>query len=265
MQHSFRAVSILALTGLILFSLTACGRNSTDNIGVVFPILLTTVSEEPTPGELCNNDLYPTKQGAIWVYASTSGSNGAFIYTDSVTEKRADGFKLTTQLNNITHTQEWSCRPEGLTALQLGGGNTASISLQDMTSGLSATDITGINLPQKITDGMQWQYSLKLQGTIVMPGDPQAPASGTYSMEMQQIGQETITVPAGTFETIKIQSNTMVEIISSFSGAELPIKFSGTTVTWYAPGVGYVKVTENGDYGGELFSVNTELQSYNIP
>jgi len=79
------------------------------------------------------------------------------------------------------------------------------------------------------------------------------------------MGKETITVPAGTFEAVKLQSNSTVDIMSAFAGADAPITFNGTTITWYAPGVGYVKSVENGDFGGEAFSATTELQSYSIP
>jgi len=231
------------------------------------PILIQTSSPDasPTVSELCNNPLYPSRQGATWVYASTGGPNGAFIYTNIITEVRADGFTLTTQFTDQTHIQEWVCQPDGLKALQLGGGSASGISVQGMTSNLKTSDVTGISLPQDVTTGMQWQYSQQLQGTIVMPGDPQAPASGTYSIIMQEVGKETVTVPAGTFDAVKIQSNSTVDIISSFAGSEVPIRFNSTAITWYVPGIGYVKSVENGDFGGESFSATAELQSYSIP
>jgi hypothetical protein len=266
MQLKFRPAMLVFLAGLLLTSLAACGTDSTDNSEVVLPIIQTSdPNVSPTVSEICNNILYPTTQGATWVYTSTGGPSGTFTYTNSITEGRADGFTLTTKFADIARDQEWSCQPDGLKALQLGGGSAAGISIQGMTSDLTASEVTGIILPQNITSGMQWQYSLKLQGTIVMPGDPQAPASGVYSVTMQEMGVETVTVPAGTFEATKVQSNSTIDVISTFAGNEVPIKFNGTTITWYAPGVGYVKSVENGDFGGEAFSATTELQSYNIP
>lgn len=266
MQIKFRPAMLLFLTGLLLTSLTACGTDVPDQPDVVLPIIATSdPSVSPTASEICGNGLYPSTQGAIWVYVSRGGPSGSFIYTNSITAVGADGFTLTTQFADQTRTQDWSCQPEGLQALQLGGGSAAGISIQDMTSDLITSDVTGISLPQNVASGMQWEYSLRLQGTIVMPGDPQAPANGMYSVTMQEMGLETVTVPAGTFEAVKIQSNSTVDIISSFGGSELPIKFSGTTITWYAPGVGYVKTVENGDFGGTAYSATTELQSYNIP
>jgi hypothetical protein len=266
MQFKFRLAMILLLTGLLVTSLTACGTDNAVDTEAALPVLQpSNPGTSPTASEICNNILYPSNQGAAWVYVSTGRPSGAFIYTNTITESRTDGFTLTTQFADQARTQEWNCQPDGLKALQLGGGSAAGTSIQDMTSELVTSNVSGVSLPQNITAGMVWQYSLQLQGTIVMPGDPQAPASGIYSVTMQEMGRETITVPAGTFDAVKIQSNSTVDIISSFGGTDLPIKFSGTTLTWYAPGVGYVKVVENGDFGGEAYSVTTELQSYSTP
>ncbi len=78
------------------------------------------------------------------------------------------------------------------------------ISIQYMTSNLAASEVIGVNLPKNIIQDVQWQYSMSLEGTVVMPDNPQAPAKGTYSVVIQEMGRETVTVPAGTFEAIKI-------------------------------------------------------------
>ena len=264
MQPKFRPAIIFTL--LLLTSLTACGAGNPDNPQVVLPILQTSdPNSSLTASEICNNTLYPTPQGATWVYTSTGGPNGSFNYTNSITEVRTDGFTLTTQFADVTRSQEWMCQPDGLKALQLGGGSAEGISVLGMASSLTTMEATGISIPRDITQGMQWQYGLSLEGTVVMPDNPQAPAKGTYLAVVQDMGKETVTVPAGTFETVKIQSTSTVDIMSVFAGADAPINFSGTTITWYAPGVGYVKSVENGGFGGEAFSTTTELQSYNIP
>ena len=265
MRLKFRP-AIMFLIVLLLTSLAACGTDKKSNPGVVLPIMQTSApNTSTTASELCNNALYPTTQGATWVYASNGGPSGSFNYTNSITTVRADGFTLTSQFADVTRTQEWACQPDGLKALQLGGGSAAGISIQGMTAELKTSEITGVSLPKDITSGIQWQYSVSLQGTVAMPGDQQSQSNGIYSVSMKELGKETVTVPAGTFEAVKIQSNSTVDIIATFEGIEVPIKFNGTTITWYAPGVGYVKSVESGDFGGEAFSAATELQSYNIP
>jgi len=264
MHFKFRPAIVIVLI-LLLFT-TACGVNNPDNSGVVLPIFQTSKSSvSPVVSEICSNILYPSTQGAKWIYTSTGGPGGSFNYTNSITEARTNGFTLTTQFADITRTQEWACQSDGLQALQLGGGNAVGISVQGMTTNLTALEIKGTSLPKNVTQGVQWEYSLSLEGTVVMPDNPQAPAKGRYSVVTQEMGRETITVPAGTFETVKFQSNSIVDIISTFAGADAPINFRGTTITWYAPGVGYVKSVENGGFGGEAFSTTTELQSYSIP
>jgi hypothetical protein len=264
MQFKFRPALIIFI--IVCISITACSAKSSGNSNIVLPTFESSIPNTSTASnEMCGNQLYPTTQGATWIYTSVGGPSGTFNYTNSITAGRIDGFTLTTQFADRTSTQEWNCQPDGIKALQLGGGSAAGISIQSMTATLTTSDVTGISLPKNITPGMQWQYSLALQGTIAMPGDLQAPSHGTYTVTMQEIGSETVTVPAGTFEAIKIQANSTVDIISVFGGIEVPIKFSGTTITWYMPGVGYVKSVENGDFSGEVFSATTELQSYNIP
>jgi hypothetical protein len=266
MRLEFRPAIFIFLFVPLLASLTACGTDKISDPGIVLPVLQTSEPNAfPTSSELCGNVLYPTAQGATWEYASVGGPSGSFNYTNSITEVRADGFTLTSQFTDITRAQEWSCQPDGLKALQLGGGSAAGISIQGMTAELATSEIAGVSLLKDIPPGAQWQYSVALQGTIAMPGDQQSQSNGTYLVEMKEVGREIVTVPAGTFDAIKIQSNSTVDIIATFEGIEVPVKFNGTTITWYAPGVGYVKSVEGGDFGGTAFSAVTELQSYSIP
>jgi|GEM_PF-5267370 len=190
MRLKFQPAIIIFLIGLLLTTLTACGTDSTNNQEVVLPILQTSDPNiiSPTSSELCGNVLYPTTQGAAWVYTSIGGPSGSFNYTNSITETRADGFTLTSQFTDLTRTQEWDCQPDGLKALQLGGGSAAGISIQGMTAELVTSEVTGISIPQTVTPGMQWQYTLTLQGTVAMPGNQQAQSNGAYSADMKEVG-----------------------------------------------------------------------------
>lgn len=220
----------------------------------------------PVSGGLCDNELQPVLQGATWTYKSTGSPTGDFTYTDIISEVREAGYTLTTEFTGLTRTQEWECLPEGLRALQLGGGGaSASISTQEMTSQFKTVEVSGLSLPKSITPGIQWQYSLTMQGITAMPGDQQAESQGTFTFDMQEIGTETITVPAGTFEAVKFQSTSTVQVIAEFQGMQVPIVMNGSSVVWYAPGVGYIKSVENSDFGGTPYTATTELQSYNIP
>ncbi len=246
----------------IFSALSACNVNESPD-----PVLPFTPQPDVSafPSGSCDNMFFPVKLGATWTYTSTGGPAGTFTYTDTITNVHADGFTLTSQFDQTNRTQDWSCTVDGLKALQLGGGSAAGISTQGITAEFITAEITGLTLPKKITQGMQWQYNLTMQGTVAMPGDQKAEASGTYTVDMKEMGVEVVTIPAGTFEATKLQANPTIDIKATFEGLEVPIKFNGASLLWYAPGIGYVKSVENGDFGGTNYTVTTELQTYNIP
>ncbi|MBI3163580.1 MAG: hypothetical protein IPG44_14960 [Anaerolineales bacterium] len=220
---------------------------------------------EPAAG-LCDNALYPVRQGAAWTYQSTGSPSGDFSYTDTITEVRADGFTLSTQFTGLTRTQEWICETGGLKALQMGGaGAAASVSTQGTTAEFTTSDVTGISLPREITPGMQWQYSLTMTGVTAMPGDQNAQSSGTFNLTMQEMGKETVSVPAGTFEAVKFQAASLIQLTADFQGVQVPVTMNGSSLVWYAPGVGFIKSVENSDFGGTPYTSTTELQTYGIP
>lgn len=220
----------------------------------------------PADEALCDNPLYPVSQGASWTYLSTGSPSGDFSYTDTIVEVRADGFTLSTEFTGLVRTQEWDCEPGGLKALEMSGtGAAASISTQGTTAGFTSSDVTGVTLPKEITPGMQWQYSLKMTGATAMPGDQNAQSNGTYNLTMQEMGKEIVTIPAGTFEAVKFQATSLIQLTADFQGVLLPLTMNSSSLIWYAPGVGFIKSIENSDFGGAPYTSTTELQSHSIP
>src|SRR5688500_15646238 len=102
----------------------------------------TTTTEPPVPTEgsgmpvagegLCANAYYPVREGSTWSYKSTGGPAGGYSFTDTITSVRDDGFTLSTEIGDLTRTQEWTCTAEGLAALQLGGAPAAMLSAQNI-------------------------------------------------------------------------------------------------------------------------------------
>jgi len=245
----------------------ACNIGSSEKQGAEQPANPAQPSPEiPVDDALCNNPLYPVRPGAAWTYSSTGSPSGDFSYTDTISEARADGFTLSTQFTGLVRTQEWVCEPGGLKALEMGGaGAAASVSTQGTTAEFESSDVTGISLPKEITPGMQWQYSLKMTGVTAMPGDQNAQSSGTYNQTMQEMGRESVTVPAGTFEAVKFQATSLIQLTADFQGVQLPVTMYSSSLIWYAPGVGFIKSVENSDFGGTPYTSTTELQTYSIP
>ena len=255
--------NIISLTILVL--ITACSGN--EHPDAPLPTIVAPIGDTTTnaaPSKYCDNPLFPIKQNASWVYYSNGGPNGDFIYTDTITDILPDGFVLTSQFPTLTLTQNWICSPEGYIAQQLGGGTTASVSMQNMISDFQTLQVSGLSLPRTITPGMQWHYDLSMQGSVAMPGE-QSQSPGIFSLVMQELGAESVTVRAGTFDATKLQAEFTANIDIDFQGSPIRYTINGTSILWYAPGIGFIKSIENIDFSGTSFTSTTELQSYNIP
>jgi hypothetical protein len=84
-------------------------------------------------------------------------------------------------------------------------------------------------------------------------------------MNFSATENESVTVPAGTFDALKVEVDVTLNINATYEGITLPVSFSGDYTYWFAPGVGWVKASGTGSVLGSSFSDITELQSYNIP
>lgn len=218
----------------------------------------------PDDQGLCANAYYPVRQGATWNYKSSGGPAGEYTFTDTMTAVRADGFTLSTRIGELTRTQEWSCTPEGLVALQLGGAPAAMLNAQGIQINLDSVNSSGVMFPAQINAGDQWQHNMDFTGDVSVASE-QATATGNAQMNFTAIGSESVTVPAGTFEALKIQIDTTLNIQANYEGLTLPVTFTGSHTYWFAPGVGWVRAAGTGSVLNTSFSETTELQSYNIP
>lgn len=227
----------------------------------------TATSESGTPAAgagLCANAYYPVRQGAAWNYKSTGSPAGEYSFTDTITSVRDDGFTLTTQSGNLTITQEWACKPEGLVALQFGGAPAALLNAQGMQLDVQASNVNGVTFPSQIKPGDQWQHSLDIAGNATASGI-QGTAKGNAQNNFTAMGMESVTVPAGTFDALKIQVNTILDMNVSYKGFSLPARFTAAYTYWFVQNVGWVRATGTGDIAGTGFSETIELQSYNVP
>ena len=212
----------------------------------------------------CANAYYPVREGATWTYSSTGGPAGGYGFTDTITAIRDDGFTLTSQFGDLTRTQEWACKPEGLVALQLGGTSAATLNNDNMQVTLDVNNVSGVTFPSEITTGDTWQHALEFTGTMKVAGQ-EIEASGDAKSSFTALGNESVTVPAGTFDALKIHVDSTININGNFNGVSFPVTVTSPYDYWFVQGVGWVKASGTGDVSGQSFMETIELQSYNIP
>jgi len=263
MKHGLPKYTVLIGLALMLI-LQACAPDIHQATEPPPPAPTETPVPTAAPEGLCSNPLYPVKAGATWTYASTDSLTGGYSFTDTITDVRDDGFTLTSQFDNLVRTQEWACRPEGLASLTFGGGAAAGLSTSGVQMDLTTSNVQGVNLPKTVNPGDQWPYSLDFEGNMEISGTT-ANVKGTGSSTFNAIGEESVTVPAGTFNAMKIHVELVLDMQITFSGVNTPAQFANSSDMWFAPDVGWIKSTSSGDIMGTTYNETIELQSYNIP
>lgn len=212
----------------------------------------------------CANAYYPVREGATWTYSSTGGPAGGRGFTDTITSVRDDGFTLTSKFGTLTRTQEWSCTADGLVAMQLGGAALSIFEPDTMQVNLDVSHVSGVTFPSEIQPGDSWQHALDFSGKVALRGH-ETDAKGDAQSSFTAVGYEKVTVPAGTFDALKIHVDTTFHLVSNFSGVDVPFTFTTPYDYWFVQGVGWVKASGKGTVDDDSFTETIELQSYSIP
>lgn len=220
----------------------------------------------PNPAGLCANNLIPVKQGATWTYTDNAGTSDSEDFTATFSSVRPDGFTVSvTSAGSPAIDQQWTCTPAGIVASSLGSGQgVLGLTVAGIQASLSTSNPTGVTLPANVQTGTKWPYGLDIAGSLSQ-GNLQADLKGNIATSMEAVGTESVTVPAGTFNAIKVQGTSTLSVGASYQGLSLPITSVINTTFWFAPGVGWIKSTESGNLLGTAFSSTTELKSYTIP
>jgi hypothetical protein len=109
-----------------------------------------------------------------------------------------------------------------------------------------------------LTPGASWSNSYTTSVTTSSGGvsfDVTSTTDETWSVT----GTETVSVPAGTFEALRVDGSATYTVSGSFP---IPIPASSSQFTyWFAEGVGIVRFV----YSGEGYSSGGDLTAYSIP
>ena len=216
-------------------------------------------TENAPAGSACSNPYLPIIAGANWNYNLNGPENDTF--TRSILAVNADGFTDQDVFGvGVTRQGEWKCENGNLVALNPSGGGSASITAEGTTVDFQTTALEGVTIPASINPGDTWSQSLKLEGTQTINGEA-FPASNQTTQNCTAAGVESVTVPAGTFEAMRVDCKVDITVSLEMAGTPLTTTISINNTNWYAPNVGLVKTIS---LGSGLDST-TELTSYSIP
>jgi hypothetical protein len=212
---------------------------------------------EPAPAAgPCQHPYYPVVAGASWEYQLSGTSSDTFVR--SITHVRENGFDDQDDFSaGVTRRGSWECREGNLIDLALGSSPAVTVTGEEMNFTFDVESNTGITLPANPQPGMEWMQKIVYRGQFDM-GGTNLEGRNVVDLSCQAIGLETVHVPAGDFNALRVDCTTKLDIAIAGTAA------FNTTITgssWYAPGVGWVKSRDSGDMG----VTEIVLVSYTIP
>ena len=205
------------------------------------------------PPAACDNLFYPADSREVRGYKVTA--HGATLPSVTYSEQRnklifgsfsdhcdfSDGVKTDT---------DWSCTADGLVSSQY-----ATPGVQRLNSAFRFDSIKSsrpaIPAADKWAPGHEWTTTYQVSGTQNAAGS-QSPekVTGTIEVQNQIVSPEKVTVPAGSYDCMLVDSNIRSNLrIESATGASRPSLQSIRVSAWYAKGVGLVRSAFSGDIG----------------
>lgn len=243
---------VTTVLALFASSVVACG--STQGGGQP-------AAQAPGPGAkgACANPYMPVLNGATWTYTVTTNVTGPSTSSSAITAVAADSFTLAVKSPQVSWTETWSCNQNGLLQLQNNGGATgAALAGPDGTVTVTTKSNQGVTVPVAIRPGDTWTQ------TTVFSMSSSAGVSGTSSTTwtFKAVGTATVTVPAGTFEAMRVDSTA----VSAFTFADGKVLNSTSTGSaWWVKSKGMVKGTTTTNVAATDVSYEQDLQSFQIP
>jgi len=147
-------------------------------------------------------------------------------------------FTITVQSDNSIFTLEGQCTDDGIILLDAPGASVTYSGAQG-SSALVIQNVEGVTLPNDVQVGDNWSQTLQVAG-----GNIHATIETSYNA----VGYETVTVPAGSFNALKVEQNGLVNM----GGQTL----NSHAFFWYAQDVGVVKSVIDGLSSSELIAYN---------
>jgi len=245
---------------LLVFMTTLVACTLPGGAAAPTPAAISATAPAPQTLGQCSNPLQPVIIGAAWIYSMSGISTGSF--TRSITDVRSTGFTDQDAFDTgVTRTGEWKCEDGALTALAPAEGLSAMVQTEGLTAEYQTTSSSGVTLPAIVLPGDSWSQNFTIEGTQSLAGQD-VPAKGEMSYACTAANSETVSVPAGAFDAMRVGCQINGTITVAVAGIEVPAEFTSAATIWYARDVGMVK-TENEISGVGHSTI--ELTSYTIP
>ena len=202
---------------------------------------------------------FPSTLGSTWKYAVSGPGIGSFTSDTVVTSVSGSSV---TMLQTDTGEYPSSMSQDYLVNCNQAKAVGSRITSFGMTTSVSNSPALLVN-PSDFTVGYRESGSAQVTGVTPLDGGCTMATAQSITKSFEVLGQETVIVPAGTFNAVKVQSvqinGSGTATMSCPSMANMTNAVPGSTYTitaWHVSGVGWVKSTSPDGV--------TELMSYSI-
>jgi hypothetical protein len=242
-------------------------RSLQAGLGVVALVLASAPVAAARPQQasaLCTHPFFPVSETAEWHYHAGMPDLPILMGEDVVRQANLTdtGFEQVRRVQQAgTLVQRWTCTPEGLSDMP----RDATVAADGAPIGtLQFTDATGITLP--LADRWQAGYSWTqggngtFDGLDVVPGmNPRSESAIAKTHTI--IGQEAVTVPAGTFNAWKIETRSSGPVTLEIAGQKETFEITTLIEAWYVENIGLVKSSSTLD---DMVVDTMELMSFQL-
>lgn len=259
--------SILLAAAALLFATTACiFDEGTQEASVTVPQIAEATQElpaveqpTPTPVSECFNEYMPVREGAVWNYNLTGTATDTFSRRIVIVNERnfteQDAFT-----SGVVRDMRWRCREGNLIALNPPSGNFSSINEEGVWIEFETSEVEGVTIPNAIVTGAVWKQTMNIEGRQKIY-NVEYKAKNAIENNCTAVSNEAVTVPAGTFEAVRIDCNVVVNVSLAIEDKPNQVVLTFTNISWYVRNVGLVKSAT----AGEGINATVELTSYAIP
>ncbi|MCP3103893.1 hypothetical protein LZ198_33945 [Myxococcus sp. K15C18031901] len=199
----------------------------------------------------CPNPYFPLEEGLTLTYRAGRSSELVLTTRDVVTAPDGLRGKVVVSIKGRQGETEATCSAEGV-RMGLGGLEGTLLSASGMDVQVVASEGVAMPAPSTMVPGGAWKNSLsvKMQPPARKTGGIRPIIATTFDKESTVVGEEEVTVAAGTFKALKVKN--LVTARASRPGSE---GRSMESHVWFAPGVGILKLATADGTDLELLEV----------
>lgn len=227
-----------------------------------------TTSVQPPPVRACIHPYYPLKRGYQVRYEIQAhdlrGRSQTYHYSQQVENETENTATLITDFQDVAATAEYpvtseqviTCDDQGLHAETYVDLGARLIGDLEIPYDMITHKVMGVLLPQNLHIGSVWDGGFAVTMTPTASSTLSKPIDLNIEVRREVVGEETITVPAGTYQALRISA------ITKITGEKITMQSIQAT-EWWVSGVGLVKSIY--PTGGPVGTITTIAQSILVP